>query len=122
MKYEITTKQASEILAAVAVAEEKVAKYWADNKSYEDASDAYAESGYSLRAGCDMRDAYAEREKSMKSAYRALAKAAELMDMTGDPEQVDFAEWLQRRYFIDRALYRVKGYAKAQLLYITWNL
>ena len=126
MKYEITYKEAAEILAKVAKAEEKVNAFFEADAEYDRisgiADDYFAEHGtYSMPAidaRCAARD---RRERACKNAFNAIVEAAALTD----PSPADY-RWeviennAKKRYTCNlrETFGMLKGIVKEQMKYI----
>lgn len=79
MKYEITYNELASIYSSIAKADAKYQELLNASRTYTDASDAYAASGYLLSKGMEMSRALELRDKAEKALLRTYSKLVDLL-------------------------------------------
>lgn len=79
MKFETTYTELASIYASIAKADAKYQEYLNAELAYNDASRAYAESGYLLSKANEMSKAFELRDKAEKALLRTYSKLVDLL-------------------------------------------
>ena len=79
MKFETTYTELASIYASIAKADAKYQELLNAERAYNDASRAYAESGYLLSKANEMSEAFDLRDKAEKALLRTYSKLVDLL-------------------------------------------
>lgn len=109
MKFETTYTELASIYASIAKADAKYQEYLNAELAYNDASRAYAESGYLLSKANEMSEAFDLRDKAEKALLRTYSKLVDLLGINRNELYGDEAYFLsQSKRCDDSFLYIAK--------------
>lgn len=94
MKFETTYTELASIYASIAKADAKYQELLNAERAYNDASRAYAESGYLLSKANEMSEAFDLRDKAEKALLRTYSKLVDLLGINRNERYGDEAYFL----------------------------
>ena len=94
MKFETTYTELASIYASIAKADAKHHELPNAERAYNDASRAYAESGYLLSKANEMSEAFDLRDKAEKALLRTYSKLVDLLGINRNERYGDEAYFL----------------------------
>ena len=99
MKFETTYTELANIYASIAKADAKYQEFLNANLAYNEASRAYADSGYLLSKANEMSEAFDLRDKAEKALLRTYSKLVDLLGINRNErygEEVYFLSYSKR--------------------------
>lgn len=107
MKFETTYTELASIYASIAKADAKYQELLNAERAYNEASRAYAESGYLLSKANEMSEAFDLRDKAEKALLRTYSKLVDLLGINRNERYGDEAYFLTQSKRCDDSFLRI---------------